>query len=141
MDSKFIKATLQKSTGKPSAVKVQVLSTERPSAELKNSSQAGIDAENLVAEDLINRKCKILKQRFRTPFAEVDLIVRNQKNQIVLVEVKTLSRWEWVENRITQKQTVRLKRAMIYLEKYFNESMILCAAFVVGQKVYYVILD
>ncbi len=108
---------------------------------LKNSSRAGIDAENLVVQDLKNRNCEILEQRLRTPFAEVDLIVRNKKKQIVLVEVKTLSRWDWIESRITQKQISRLKRAGIFLEKNYGKSLILCAAFVVDKKIYYVVLD
>ncbi len=79
--------------------------------------------------------------RVRTPFAEVDILFLSSKGQIVLLEVKSLSKWAWIETRLTQKQLNRIKRAAFYLEAQFGQSVQICAAFVIDQKIFYLEID
>ena len=80
-------------------------------------------------------------ERLKTPFAEVDILFRSAKGKVVLLEVKTLSKWIWLESRITAKQKSRLKRAAQFLENKLNESVQVCAAFVIQKKIVYVDLE
>ncbi len=48
----------------------------------------GQKGERLVEKYLRERKCKILKRNYRTPFGEADLVVEDG-DEIVFVEVKT----------------------------------------------------
>lgn len=77
----------------------------------------------------------LLAHRFHTPFAEVDLVFKNKKSEIVLLEVKTLKNWAWMENRISHAQQLRLIRAAQWLQSSQNQSVHLAAAFVVKNKV------
>lgn len=141
MDSKFTKVTPQKFTGKPFKKKVQPCITEKPLVASKNSFDQGLQTELQVLEDLRKKSCTILGHRVRTPFAEVDILFLSSKGQIVLLEVKSLSKWAWIETRLTQKQLNRIKRAAFYLEAQFGQSVQICAAFVIDQKIFYLEID
>jgi putative endonuclease len=46
----------------------------------------------------------------------VDLIFKSAQGRIVLVEVKSLSSWDFFSHRISQKQKLRLIRALQYYQ-------------------------
>lgn len=106
-------------------------------AELKNSSHIGLEAERKVREDLKKRNCDLLGERIKTPFAEVDILFRSSRGQVVLLEVKSLSRWDWLESRLSHNQQARLKRAASYFEIKMKESVQICVAFVIQNKIVY----
>lgn len=143
MASKFTKVTQPNSIGGPFSRRDQRHFTEKPSAGSKNLSSAniGFESESKVVDDLKAKKCRILGQRIRTPFAEVDILFRSAQGQIVLLEVKSLTRWAWLETRLTRKQTERLKRAALYFSHKMNEPIQLCAAFVKQDKIYYFAIE
>lgn len=105
----------------------------------KNTSnfkiQQGLSSEYCVAEKLIGLGYDLVAHRFHTPFAEVDLVFKNKKNEFVLLEVKTLKNWAWMENRISRVQQLRLLRAAQWLQSSQKRPVHLAAAFVVQNKV------
>ena len=113
----------------------------KPLVGLRNSSKRGLEAEQFVLEDLNKRNCAIIGERLRTPFAEVDILFRSAKGKVVLLEVKTLSKWVWLETRITKSQKTRLKRAASFIENKLGESVQVCAAFVINKKIIYLAVE
>ncbi len=109
--------------------------------ELKNSYEVGLHTELQVIQNLIQKKATIIYHRAQTPFAEIDILFRSAKGRLVLLEVKTLSNWIWIETRLTKKQTVRLKKAALYFENKMKESVQICVAFVIQNKIYYLPVD
>ncbi len=103
----------------------------------KNSVQFGLETEIKVLRDLEIKNCKIIGHRIKTPFAEVDILFRSTKGVIVLLEVKSLSKWVWLESRVTKKQSDRLKRAATFIESRYNESVQICLAYVIKNKIFY----
>ncbi len=97
--------------------------------------QQGLNSEYCVAQKLISLGYELLAHRFRTPYAEVDLVFKNKKNEYVLLEVKTLKNWAWMENRISRKQQLRLLRSAQWLQNLQKKPVHLAAAFVVKNKV------
>lgn len=79
---------------------------------------------------LSQRGYDILSQRLKTPFGEVDILVASPKGFLVLIEVKTLRRWDWLENRIHWKQRARLRNCRSYIEDQWNQKAILYLALV-----------
>jgi Holliday junction resolvase-like predicted endonuclease len=109
--------------------------------ELKSTSAAGYEAELLVIEDLKLKNCKIWGHRVQTPFAEVDIFFKSARGQLVLLEVKKLSRWDWLENRLGKRQIIRLKKARLYFESQYVESVLICVAFVIEKKIIYLNIE
>lgn len=107
----------------------------------KSANQFGLETEIKVIKDLEIKNCKILGHRIKTPFAEIDILFRSSKGVIVLLEVKSLSKWIWLESRVTKKQSDRLKRATIYLENKLNEPVQICMAYVIQNKIFYLALE
>jgi putative endonuclease len=64
-----------------------------------------------------------LQQRLRTPFAEVDLLFRREAGALLMVEVKTLSRFDFLLHRISPRQKERLFRARLYLQSQYREAV------------------
>jgi Holliday junction resolvase-like predicted endonuclease len=61
---------------------------------------------------------KLYRRRWKTPFAEVDLLLRTPDQAWVLVEVKSVSSFEYLHIRLGAKQKRRLQRALLFcLEK------------------------
>ena len=114
---------------------------EKLSVGSKNSSKVGYEAEQFVLLDHSKRNCSIISERLCTPFAEVDILFRSAKGQVVLLEVKTLSKWAWIETRLGSKQISRLKRASQFVEGRLGESVQICAAFVMKDKIIYLNVD
>jgi putative endonuclease len=61
---------------------------------------------------------RLLHQRLKTPFAEVDLVLRSPRGELTLVEVKSVTSFDFLHVRLTGRQKFRLRRALIWsLEK------------------------
>ena len=101
----------------------------------------GLKTELKVIKDLKLKNCEILGHRIKTPFAEVDVLFRSSKSKVILLEVKSLSKWVWIESRLTKKQSERLKRAAIYFENRLGESVQICVAYVIRDKIFYLELE
>jgi Holliday junction resolvase-like predicted endonuclease len=61
----------------------------------------------------------LLRHRERTPFAEVDLVLKKD-SLVTLIEVKSSNGNLWGREVISYKQTQRLVRARYYLEAFFQ---------------------
>lgn len=57
---------------------------------------------------------QLLKRHWKSPFAEIDLVLRSAQNELLLVEVKSVISFEYLHIRLTQKQKNRLKRALLF---------------------------
>lgn len=94
-----------------------------PSRESKSTSQSklywahqrGLESESRVIAHYVSKGCELLGQRIKTPFAEVDLLFKNPKGDILMVEVKTANISEFQQYRISWKQKRRLLRALTFL--------------------------
>lgn len=47
---------------------------------------------------------RLQAQRLKTPYAEIDLLFINRKNELMMVEVKTLSSDSFITHRVTRRQ-------------------------------------
>ena len=91
--------------------------TEGLSKVLKNTSKRGKECEQRALESYLKRGYKLLAQRYRTPFAEIDLILQKKK-EILMVEVKSVRNRE---DYISHQQTRRLQRAHLYLSHRYPQ--------------------
>lgn len=82
---------------------------------LKTTAEWGESAENLVQERYERFGYRLIRKRWRTPFAEIDLFMGNLQ-ECVVIEVKRISRRGFVETRISKDQRRRLQRAQIFLQ-------------------------
>ena len=73
----------------------------------------GIFAEKIAALYLFFKGYKILKQRYKTPVGEIDIIAR-KKDTIVFVEVKARKNIEQGLYSVTQTSKKRISRAARY---------------------------
>lgn len=105
------------------------LFTEKHLLELKNifskysdlsHQERGLLAELWVAFRYLRVGYWLQGFRYKTPFYEIDLLFFHPlKNELVLVEVKTLISEKYLVPRISPIQQKRLQRAVIFLaEKY-----------------------
>ena len=103
-----------KSIKKPFAPTDHAQSTDVPLAAYESictSQQRGRYCEDLVAIELRKLGYKILAQRYKIANIKVDLLVRHPRLGLGIVEVKSLSGWDWLSTRVSQKQRLRLQRA------------------------------
>jgi Holliday junction resolvase-like predicted endonuclease len=68
-----------------------------------------------------------LRHRWKTPFAEVDLVLRSPEGFMCLVEVKTLGNWDHFGHRVSARQRLRLKRAQAWLAEKQNGCLLMLA--------------
>ena len=78
-------------------------------------SDKGKAAEDHVEALLRKRDYSLLRKRWKTPYAEVDLLMGNDR-ELLLVEVKTMSRGGFEEHRVSPVQKARLKRAQMFIQ-------------------------
>ncbi|MEN0058666.1 MAG: YraN family protein [Bdellovibrio sp.] len=112
----------------------------RPSQASKNTStplpkeywahQQGLKSEQRVLEVYRQKGYQLLQQRLRTPFAEVDLLMRSPQGHLVLIEVKTSSLDGFQNYRLSAQQKKRLERALHFLAESFQELIEMHWAFV-----------
>ncbi|MGB0952166.1 MAG: YraN family protein [Planctomycetota bacterium] len=79
--------------------------------------QSGRCAEAYVAEELGRAGWELLAKNLRTPYAEVDLVLREPRGAYVLVEVKARGTGAWLsgEDQLGAKQRLRLLRAALWI--------------------------
>lgn len=73
---------------------------------------------------------RILKIRWRTTYAEIDLIVESPKNEIWILEIKSLSHFDFLDVRVSWRQKERLKRAHLFVQSKTPRPVLLALAFV-----------
>lgn len=82
---------------------------------MNQNQERALRAEILVQQRLEARGYRLLHHRWKTPFAEVDLVMANLC-ELLVVEVKCLSRFSPREFRVSPKQKQRLFRVRQALE-------------------------
>lgn len=100
--------------------------------ELKSTAKhlvKGRKAEDRVLSYLLTQDFFLIDRNRKTPFAEIDLILKNGQS-VYCVEVKTLKSWDFLPQRISKEQVRRLKRAAQYLSEKISENVLLRWAFV-----------
>ncbi len=90
----------------------------------------GYRNEFLVGQFYLRQGFKIVAHRFKTPFAEVDLICEDKNQDLVIVEVKTVSDSFWNSSRISSRQKYRLKNATLHLMEQTSKNVEVHLAFV-----------
>lgn len=102
--------------------------TASPSPALKNTSaksywahDRGLNSEKFVQLHYEKKRYFLLRQRLKTPFAEVDLLFRSPDGRhLLLVEVKTANQGTFYNTRITRRQKYRLFGAASFLAERFR---------------------
>jgi putative endonuclease len=78
-------------------------------------------------------------RRWKSPFAEIDLVLRSSENLIYLVEVKKVSSFEFLSHRLSARQIKRLKRAHMACCEQWGEVVLQLA--VVSQQAEVLIIE
>ena len=91
----------------------------------------GLKSEHRVMNSLSKQGWKLVSHRVQTPFAELDLIFK-KADVLRIIEVKSISSWDFVSYRVTKKQKTRLIQAFNYLQQRFKGEVILELALVSG---------
>jgi putative endonuclease len=92
--------------------------------------QRGLKAEEIVIDYYQSRNFLILKQRMKTPFAEVDLLFRAPQGHLLMVEVKSVNLTSFYLTRVSKKQKNRLEKAVLFLANRFSSLVEIHWAFV-----------
>ncbi len=85
----------------------------------------GRQGEQDAAERAIRRGYIVLERNYRTPFGEIDLILRSPENEIVFAEVKarTGTFFGYPEGAVTrQKKAHIIRSAYYYLQQTFPDN-------------------
>ena len=120
MDSKVIKVMRHLRIKKILRKTVSPSGTVRPLPASKNILR-GLEAENHVRNHYLEKGFKLLHHRLRTKLAEADLVFLDQDGRILIVEVKSWTRPEFIEFRLSQKQKRRLQRLIISISESHGE--------------------
>ena len=76
----------------------------------------GFESENIVLEYALKKGLKLIRQRWKTPFAELDLVFKSaNQDKIIIIEVKTNSHEETLDYRLGAAQRDRILRASLWL--------------------------
>ena len=78
----------------------------------------GLNSEHKVIRHLQNQGWKLLQHRFKTKLAEIDLIFQ-KNNELRMVEVKSVSNWDFVSYRVSRSQKQRLIRVYHYFQRRY----------------------
>ncbi|MFP5519621.1 MAG: YraN family protein [Bdellovibrionia bacterium] len=100
--------------------------------ESKSTYTKGLLAEKLVIEHYQILNYRLLGQRIRTPFSEVDLIFENDQSRL-MVEVKLIANWNNIQGRIGSIQKKRLLKAYHYLSLRSQKPLVFNAVFIDNQ--------
>jgi len=90
----------------------------------EKSVQIGRKGEDRVAEHLSEKGYTIIKRNFRTKFAEIDIIAKNN-NTICFVEVKNWAHYSmdnlgYSVNKVKQKKILNCAKEFLYKEKKYR---------------------
>ena len=80
---------------------------------------SGLQAEALVIGHYLNLGYCLFRQRWRTPYAEIDLLFTHPRNNkiLLLVEVKRRCSLEFRDLALSRRQKARLIRAVNWLSE------------------------
>jgi len=121
MDSKNTKAMAVTCTGQQLPKRALRSGTVEASPGSKNTCEAhlkGLEAERVALEYLrAHHEAKLLRHRYRSPWGEVDLLLRLRTGEIAMVEVKCLSSFERIQTRLGKSQKARLKRIFLWFSE------------------------
>ena len=87
----------------------------------------GRQGENDAAEQAVSRGYSVIERNYRTPYGEIDLILRSPDNEIIFAEVKarTSSSFGYPESAVDRrKKTHIIRSAYYYLAQNFPEEEI-----------------
>lgn len=91
---------------------------------LKNTSESGylkgLRCEDLALQHYQKQGYVVLSRRLKTPFAEVDLLLKKEA-EFLMVEVKSAPKEGFEVHRLTRRQKERLLRAYSYLSKFYQQ--------------------
>ncbi|MGY3619744.1 putative endonuclease [Bradyrhizobium sp. USDA 10063] len=93
---------MAKSDGSPPEAVAKLASPERVAA-----FRTGLSAEGRAAAYLMAKGYRILAKRFRTPYGEIDLVVR-KRNLLAFVEVKARASFDEAAYAVTPRQQQRI---------------------------------
>ena len=96
---------------------------------MSTSLEEGRAAEDLVLQHYEKRGYRLVRRRWRTPVAELDLVMATL-TEYVVIEVKTLSKWSRPEDRVSRRQKQRLRNAQRLLQDKWRADVRLVLAFV-----------
>jgi len=89
-----------------------------PTQNRKKSYEKGIMAEKIAANYLRLKGCKILAERYKTKYGEID-IVASHKEFLIAVEVKARDTIESALESITPRSRKRIEQAILhYIAEY-----------------------
>ncbi|PWU15374.1 MAG: hypothetical protein C5B49_11835 [Bdellovibrio sp.] len=126
---KRIKATAAKNTGKLFKSTAPVPSIEKPFPASRSYWHRGIECENWVAESYARQGFEPLGHRLKTPFGELDLLMRSPDGTLTGFEVKTKT--ADLADRISRRQLKKLERIFTWmLQQNENSQFLVC--FVAG---------
>ncbi len=109
MDLKVTKAMPHPRTKKPFPKLDPASITAAPSRGSKNTWRASY-CEDQVLNHYRSRQFQLLRRRWKSPFAEIDLVLRSPEGFVHLVEVKSLPSDQYLHLRVTEAQRRRLRR-------------------------------
>ena len=89
-----------------------------------------MQAELAVTKYFTDKNFVVLRSRLRTTYAEIDLIVESPRHEIWILEIKTLSHFDFLDVRVSWKQKARLKRAHHFVQSRTKKAVRLALAFV-----------
>jgi Holliday junction resolvase-like predicted endonuclease len=90
----------------------------------------GLRAEERVIQYLQNKNLRILKTRWRTTYAEIDILAESARQEIWIFEVKSLSHFDFLDVRVSRRQKERLKRAFLFVQGQMKKPVRIALAFV-----------
>jgi putative endonuclease len=93
---------MTRSDGSPPEAATKLASPERVAA-----FRTGLSAESRAAAFLMAKGYRILAKRFRTPYGEIDLVVR-KRNLLAFVEVKARASLDEAAYAVTPRQQQRI---------------------------------
>ena len=115
MASKNTKAMPVPFTKPPLLAKGRLPFIEKASPESKNTfARRGELCEELALEYYEKRRgYRLWKRRWDSGFAEIDLVLKDRNGYLLLVEVKSVTSFDFLHLRLQKKQKARLKRALL----------------------------
>ena len=120
MDLKNTKATRAPFIAKLSKRPDPALTTARASRGLKNF-YLGQDAEEIALQFYLKRGFLLRARRWKSPFAEIDLVLESPEQMIYLIEVKRVSSFDFISHRLSLKQKRRLQRAHLFAAEKWGQ--------------------
>lgn len=82
---------------------------------------------------LQKKSFRILKCRWRTPFAEIDILAESPAREVWIFEVKSLRHFDFLDVRLGRKQKERLHRAHLFIQSKTPKPVRLALVFVDAQ--------